>query len=75
MIQRNLNQSNSIGGVRTGKPRLPALVGLDRHTLEDIGVSTQEVAACSPPSAVWKTGVIAGGLSARWNLSSDWDRI
>lgn len=70
MLQRYLKLINSTarsGGVR--KPYLYALVGLDRRTLEDIGVSPQEVAMFSPSAAVWNAGVLANGLPARWSLS------
>ncbi len=58
------------------KPHLSALAHLDRYALEDIGVSPAEVAMSSPLTAArWDAGVIASGHSARWSLSSDWDRL
>ena len=66
------------------KPRLSALAHLDRNALEDIGVSPAEVAMSSPLKAArwdagviarWDAGVIASGHSARWSLSSDWERL
>ena len=77
MIQRYLKLVNSAvtsNGVRTDKPYLRALVGLDRRALEDIGVSLQEVEVFSPSTTVWKNDVIASGLSSRWSLSGDWER-
>ena len=57
------------------KPHPSALVLLDHHTLEDIGVSPTEVAMSSLLKAArWDAGVIARGHSARWSLSGDWDR-
>ena len=58
------------------KPRLSALAHLDRNALGDIGVSPAEVAMSSPLKAArWDAGVIASGHSARWSLSSDWERL
>ena len=56
------------------EPNFSALIDLDRHTLEDIGVSPEAVAMSSPLKAArCSAGVIASGHSARWSLSSDWD--
>ena len=64
MIQRYLktiNRTATSNGVQIHKSYLRALVGMDRRTLEDIGVSPQEVVMFSPSAVAWNSGVIASG--------------
>ena len=72
MTQLYLNLLRRPGSRQAQKPYLRALTGLDRHALQDIGISEQEIAMIAPLEAPAGPTVTASGLPARWSLPGDW---